>query len=203
MPDAATLAPAALRPATPADARAVALLWDMANAGHVASVFARAAPGEGTWLDAAADEIKSPWGEMSWKNAVVAEAEGAVVGALVALRLTRRIGRLDLMRMAPDQRVHYELLAKVHGAWLLRDLAVLPAFRGRGIGAALLDEGERRARAAGCETLAITTHETNAAFRAHLARRGFAEIDARPVRRHARYAPESRWILLTRPVEGA
>lgn len=203
MPDAATLAPAILRPATPADARAVALLWDMANAGHVASVFARAAPGEGTWLDAAADEIRAATGEMSWKNAVVAEAEGVVAGALVALPLTRRIGRLDLMRMAADQRAHYELLAKVYGAYLLRDLAVLPAFRGRGIGAALIEEGIARARDFGCESIAITTHETNARFRAHLARRGFAEIDARPVRRHARYAPESRWILLTRPVEGA
>ncbi|MGJ3264916.1 MAG: GNAT family N-acetyltransferase [Salinarimonas sp.] len=202
MPDAATLA-ATLRPATPADARDVAVLWDVANAGHVASVFARDVRGGRSWLDAAAAEIARPSGEMSWRNAVVAEAGGAVVGALVALKLTRRIGRLALLRLPPDQRSHYELLATVHGAYLLRDLAVLPEHRGRGIGAALIDAGIARARAAGCDRLAITTHETNTAFRAHLARRGFSEIDARPVRQHARYAPDSRWILLTCPVEGA
>lgn len=203
MPDAATLSPAALRPATPADARAVAVLWDMANAGFVASLFARHAPEGGSWLDAAAREVRAASGDLSWKNAVVAEREGRVVGALVALALTRRIGRLDLLRMPPDQRSHYELLAQVRGAFFLRDLAVLPEHRGRGVGAALIGEGVARARAAGCETLAITTHETNEGFRAHLAHRGFSEIDSRPVRRHSRYAPDSRWILLTCPVPGA
>ena len=77
MPDAATLAAATLRPATPADARDVAVLWDVANAGHVASVFARDVRGGRSWLDAAAAEIARPSGEMSWKNAVVAEADGA------------------------------------------------------------------------------------------------------------------------------
>ncbi|MGP9822642.1 GNAT family N-acetyltransferase [Salinarimonas sp. NSM] len=201
MPDAATSA--TIRPATPADARDVALLWDMANAGHVASVFARVADGARSWLDAAAAEIARPSGEMSWKNAVVAEAGGAVVGALVALRLAERISRVALMRLPPDQRAHYELLARVHGAFLLRDIAVLPDHRGRGIGAALIDAGVARARAAGCDALAVTTHETNAVFRRQLGKRGFREIDGTPVRQHARYAPESRWILLTRPVEGA
>ncbi|GGK18144.1 GNAT family N-acetyltransferase [Salinarimonas ramus] len=203
MPDAATLAPVTLRPATPADARTIAVLWDMANAGHVASLFARGARGRRSWLDDAADEIGRPAGEMSWKNAVVAEHDGDVVGALVALRLTRRMGRVAMLRLPPDQRSHYELLAQVHGAYFLRDLAVMPEHRGRGIGSALIDAGVGRARAAGCETLAITTHETNESFRAHLERRGFTERDTRPVRLHARYAPQSRWILLARPVAGA
>ena len=43
----------------------------------------------------------------------------------------------------------------------IHDLVVLPDYRGRGIGSALLDELERRARAAGSSRLTLEVHDSN------------------------------------------
>jgi len=43
----------------------------------------------------------------------------------------------------------------------IHDFAVLPSFRGRGIGRALLDEVESQARERGCCKITLEVHETN------------------------------------------
>lgn len=55
----------------------------------------------------------------------------------------------------------------------LHDFAVRPDFRGRGIGSALLDAMERRARERGCCKITLEVHDTNHAAKALYARRGF------------------------------
>ena len=55
----------------------------------------------------------------------------------------------------------------------LHDLAVLPDFRGHGVGRGLLREVERRARARGCCKITLEVHETNAGARRLYQREGF------------------------------
>ena len=61
----------------------------------------------------------------------------------------------------------------------VHDLAVLPGERGRGVGRALLDEAERRARARGCCKLTLEVHETNTGARRLYRDFGFAGWDAK------------------------
>lgn len=60
----------------------------------------------------------------------------------------------------------------------IRLLAVLPAARGRGVGAALLDECERRARAAGAKELGLHTEDRMAVAQAMYLRRGYQHVPA-------------------------
>lgn len=55
----------------------------------------------------------------------------------------------------------------------LHDFAVRPGFRGRGVGQALLDELERRARERGCCKITLEVHDTNDRAKALYRRRGF------------------------------
>jgi ribosomal protein S18 acetylase RimI-like enzyme len=59
----------------------------------------------------------------------------------------------------------------------IHDLAVLPGERGRGVGNALLDAVEERARARGCCKLTLEVHDTNVNAKRLYARRGFASFE--------------------------
>ncbi len=58
----------------------------------------------------------------------------------------------------------------------VHDLAVLPACRGRGVGRALLNGAEQRARARGCAKLTLEVREDNARARGLYAERGFRDF---------------------------
>jgi ribosomal protein S18 acetylase RimI-like enzyme len=59
----------------------------------------------------------------------------------------------------------------------VHDLAVLPAFRGRGAGRALLEEVERRGRERGCCKLTLEVHDTNDGAKRLYADVGFGPWD--------------------------
>jgi ribosomal protein S18 acetylase RimI-like enzyme len=94
-----------------------------------------------------------------WTGTIlVAEVDGAVVG-FAALYAT----------------IPYEELDDPPGEYaLVSDLAVLHAMRGRGVGAALLDEAERRARDAGATELRIAVMSANDGAKRLYLRSGFA-----------------------------
>jgi ribosomal protein S18 acetylase RimI-like enzyme len=60
----------------------------------------------------------------------------------------------------------------------VHDLALLPAHRGRGLGRALLEEAERRARARGCAKMTLEVHQTNTGAARLYSDFGFAGWDA-------------------------
>lgn len=60
----------------------------------------------------------------------------------------------------------------------IHDLAVLPDFRGRGIGSALLAEVERRARQRGCAKITLEVHDTNEGAKRLYRSNGFGPWDS-------------------------
>jgi GNAT superfamily N-acetyltransferase len=59
----------------------------------------------------------------------------------------------------------------------VHDLAVLPEFRGRGVGRALLAAAEERARARGCAKLTLEVREDNARARGLYEQCGFRDFE--------------------------
>ncbi len=70
--------------------------------------------------------------------------------------------------------------------WIVADemqvlnVAVAPAARRRGIGAALVAEARREARARGCASLTLEVRRGNVAARGLYRSQGFAEVGVRP-----------------------
>ena len=81
----------------------------------------------------------------------------------------------------------------------LANLAVSPAMRGRGIGAALLDRTMHDARLAGCVVMHLEVRDSNAAARALYASRGFGMVGRR--KGYYRAPVEDALILRARLVE--
>ncbi len=59
----------------------------------------------------------------------------------------------------------------------IHDFCVLPEARGKGVGTALLDELERRARARGCAKITLEVYDSNTDAKRLYARRGFEGWD--------------------------
>ena len=136
--------------ADPAQAKAVLEIID---------TYAREPGGQGAPLSAAAREALVP-GLSSHPNAMVllAFVEGEPVGTAVCIwGFSTFAGRR---------------LINVH------DLAVLPAFRGQGVGAALLSEVERRARERGCCRITLEVLDTNEGAKRLYEASGFGRWDS-------------------------
>ena len=144
--------PAALfRPATKADASALAVLVDIAGEGMPAYMWSTlAAPGQSV-LEFGRERAQRDSGGFSWRNAVVAEIGGEVAACLVGYRLD---DPYDLGALAGTPEIVQPLVkleAKSPGSWYVNVLATFPEFRRRGIGAKLLAIAERRgARECAC-----------------------------------------------------
>ena len=85
----------------------------------------------------------------------VAESEGALVGVLV-------------LGTTPD-------------GFLIHNVAVHPAHRGKGLGRALLELAESEARKAGFDSIYLFTHEGLVESRALYERIGYVEYERRPL----------------------
>ncbi|MBZ0325266.1 MAG: GNAT family N-acetyltransferase, partial [Alphaproteobacteria bacterium] len=83
------------------------------------------------------------------------------------------------------------------GSWFVDVVAVLPDFRGRGIGVRLLADARRRADAAGRKTLSLIVSDANAGARRLYERHGFRVMDSRPMVKEGWVNPGRNWILMT------
>ena len=71
------------------------------------------------------------------------------------------------------------VLDVTNNGFLLDNVAVHPAYQGRGLGKALLDRAEAEARAAGFDSIYLYTHELMTENQAIYAARGYVEYERR------------------------
>ena len=186
------------------DARVLAQLIEIAGEGIPTYLWAQQAkPGQDP-VDVGAERAARDDANFSYRNAVVAQAEGQVVGMLLAYPLpTPGLEDLAELPAIPELlRPLVELEYQVPGSYYINALAVFAAFRGSGIGAALLALAESRAGAAGCETLSVQVFaENEGAFRLYR-RCGYDVVDRRPIVAHECYPYSTEVLLMTRAVDG-
>ncbi len=190
------------RDARAGDARAIAQLIEIAGEGIPGFLWSQSvAPGQDP-LDYGAERAARQDANFSYRNAVVAESGGAVVGMLLGYRLPQPTAE-DLAALSdipPLLRPLVDLEYQAPGSFYVNALGVFAALQGRGIGSALLAIAGQRARQAGCSLLSLQVFAENEAACRLYRRHGYAVVDRRPIIAHPCYPYSTEVLLMTRAV---
>jgi ribosomal protein S18 acetylase RimI-like enzyme len=168
----------------------------MAGEGLASYAWARmAAPGEDPW-DVGARRAARNEGDFSWRNAVIAEVDGAVAAGLVTYRIADE--PVALHELPPVFRPLQALENRALGTQYVNVLATYPAFRRRGIARRLLAEAERRAGEG--RDLSIIVASANAPARRLYADVGYRGVAEEPVVVLDDWRCDSpAWVLMIKP----
>jgi ribosomal protein S18 acetylase RimI-like enzyme len=185
------------RPGAVADAVHLAAFMDMASQGLATRLWlAMTVPGQGPFEIGRARAMREDAG-LSYRNATIAQVDGVVAGVVVDYPMSGA----GPVNNVPDLLVPLiDLEGLVPDTWYVNVLAVYPEFRGRGIGARLLEIADQRAAASDATGgLSIIVASTNADARRLYDRHGFRFAAKRPVVTFPGGPGPGDWLLLTKP----
>ena len=187
------------RPARPEDADVLAQLVNFAGEGLPYYLWGKmASPGEDAWSVGRQRALRDT-GAFSFRNATIAEHDGAAAGALIGYEIGRKAEPI-----AEDTPALFVPLQELENlaldTWYVNVLAVLPEFRGIGLGGKLLDLADKFGAAAGRAGMSVIVHDTNTGARRLYERHGYHEIARREIVKQDWRAEGKEWLLLTKAI---
>jgi ribosomal protein S18 acetylase RimI-like enzyme len=186
------------RRATPADARAIAELIDVAGKGIPSLLWEdEAAEGE-TPLDVGTRLIGRSGYSLSFENAVVGEDGTRITSLLLGC-----VDNTDATDLADAPEIVHPLIRLHRHAprrWHVHALAVRPEYRRHELGTRLLRITDALAFDDGLTETSLTVAENNEGARRLYDREGYREVAREPVVPHSRLNVTGNWLLMTRPV---
>jgi ribosomal protein S18 acetylase RimI-like enzyme len=188
------------RPATKADAPALAVLVDIAGEGMPAYMWGTLkAPGQSV-LEFGRERAARDTGGFSYKNAIVAEIDSEVAASLVGYRLDDPydLGAIDAMPEIVQPLVRLE--AQVPGSWYVNVLATFPEFRRNGIAGRLLAIAEEKAREERAPSLSVIVASWNEDAARLYARAGYAARAREKALPFPGCPHTGDWVLMVRPL---
>lgn len=170
--------------ATSEDSRKIAELFRISSDGVVDYVWSTLAP---EYPGLAPIEIGTlryarEEGNFSYKNCVVAELEGAVIGQLCTYPVES--GPEETYEPTDPVLEPYEGL-EIPGTLYISSLAVFDEFRGRGLGTKMLSIAREQAQERSFDALSLLVFERNTGAVKLYQREGFREVGRAPVVAHA------------------
>jgi ribosomal protein S18 acetylase RimI-like enzyme len=188
------------RPATLADASALAVLVDIAGEGMPAFMWnTLKAPGQ-SLLEFGRERARREAGGFSYRNTIVAEIGTEVAAALVGYRLDDPYD-LGVLDECPEiVRPLVRLEAKAPGSWYVNVLATFPEFRRGGIGAALLTIAEEKTRKAGAPGSSVIVASWNAPAGRLYRSAGYVASARERALPYPGCPHEGDWILMVKPL---
>jgi ribosomal protein S18 acetylase RimI-like enzyme len=187
---------ATFRPATLADASALAVLVDIAGEGMPASFWSELkAPGQSA-LEFGRERARRDQGGFSWRHATVAEIGDEIAASLVGYRLDDPydLGGLDDLHAFVRPLVRLE--ARAPGSWYVNVLATFPEFRRRGIGARLLAIAEQKGREQGAPSLSVIVGGWNESAARLYTSAGYAALAREPAILFPGCPHQGDWVLM-------
>ncbi len=179
------------------DFEQMAELFDIANAKTIATLWNRDAPKGQTWVDMLKPMMFGEFGELNYKNIVVADVGGRAVGMLIVNVNSDPWPEEDFSLMQPYAVPFSKLRARLPGYGYLRIMAVFPEFRGLRIATNMLDIAFNLAIKSNWKGVCATVHEGNTLLLKHYRKRGLKEVARSEVVEHVSYDSKSCWILMS------
>ncbi len=185
------------RPARIEDAALLADLVNYAGEGLPLYLWGKiAGPGE-TARNVGVKRAARETGSFSSRNATIIERDGRVAGGLIGYTIPDEPESIpsDLPAMfVPLQ----ELENLAPGTWYVNVLAVLPAFRGAGLGTKLLGLADDTGRKLGKRGMSVIVSDSNTGARRLYERLGYHEAGRRTMVKEDWVNEGCEWVLLTK-----
>ena len=192
---------ATLRPATREDSRKIAELFRIASGGvaeYVWSTLAPEYPGL-TPLEIGTRRYARDEGAFSYYNCTVAELCGEVIGMLHAYPMEVQPEQEEAGEPIDPVLEPYARL-EVPGSYYICAMAVFPEYRGKGLGARMLEIAKDKARESGCREESLLVFEQNEKAVKLYEHNGFGVIDRAPVVPHESIRYTGEVLLMTAPM---
>lgn len=184
-----------LRRARPDDVPAIAALFRLSSGGVADYVWrSLAAPGEDP-LEVGIRRYARRGADFSYENCLVADDDGAVVGMINAFAL--RASGEPAGEEDPVLRPYAELEAP--DSLYVSGIALLPPYRGQGLGTRMMVAMRERARAEGLKQLSLIAFAENAASVRLYERLGYRIVDRRAVVPHPLIQYRGDAVLMVAP----
>ena len=183
-----------IRPARADDADRLAELVNCAEEGMLLYLSGKLASAGKSGEHTGQDEGSSLLG-----NASIIEVDGKAVGCLIGYEIPNRpepMAEYMPIVFAPVQ----ELANLAPSTWCVSVLAVLPDYRGNGLGSQLLRVAEENGRRCGKRGMSAIVSDTNIGARCVFERCGYRETARREMVKEGWTNPGREWILLTKPL---
>jgi ribosomal protein S18 acetylase RimI-like enzyme len=173
---------------------------DIAGEGIPAYLWSLSAKEGQPPIDVGTERATREGTNFSYRNAVVAEQDGEVVGMVLAYRLPEAEETANLDELPELLRPLVELELLVPRTFYINALATLPEYRGQGLGSELLEVANRLALESGCDELSLEVFEQNEGAVRLYERHGYRISARRPVVPHPCYPYDGDVVLMTRKV---
>lgn len=196
--------PLVIAPAEKADAAGLAVLCDIAGHGLPSWLWypAKERDGYHSVMEVGRERVLSDDHALSHRKMIAAKVDGELAGMLVDYALAEPNSEADITNAGPVIGPLLVLENLVTGSWYVNMLAVFRQFRGQGIGRALLEQSDRRAKAAGWSDMSVIVEDDNPARRLYEAF-GFKAVGARPfVPFGGSVKTSGEFVVMARPVKG-
>lgn len=190
-----------LRDAHKGDCAELAQLIDLAGEGLPCYLWSgMAGPGEDPW-EIGRQRAARDSGGFSYRNSVVAEVGGKVVGALVGYPVPEQPEAIDIENTPPMFVPLRELENLAPGTWYVNSVAVLSEARGLGVGSQLMKHAEQISRDLGLRGLSLIVSDANDGARRLYERLGYEEVATRPMVKEGWQNPGENWELMIRRLQ--
>jgi ribosomal protein S18 acetylase RimI-like enzyme len=189
-----------LRAARPEDCRRIAELFRISSDGiadYIWSTLQADSPGA-SLIEIGARRYARENTAFSYQNCLVAEQDGAVIAMLHAFVIAASDGPGADADVDPVLRPYAELEAP--GSLYVSGIAVVPEWRGQGLGTRLLAAARERTQRLGCRALSLICFAQNEGARRLYQREGFTVVDRRDIVPHPMIHGTGEALLMTAPV---